>query len=60
MRTLATLEIVSEAVWRNETRVTDADGDATTSPLDVLTLVNFINAKTFGEEGLLPREQILR
>lgn len=51
---LATLEVVSEAVWRNETRVTDADGDATTSPLDVLTLVNFINAKTFGEEGLLP------
>lgn len=51
---LATLEVVSEAVWRNETRVTDADGDATTSPLDVLALVNFINAKTFGEEGLLP------
>ena len=51
---IATLEVVSEAFWRNETRVTDADGDATTSPLDVLSLVNFINAKTFGEEGLLP------
>ncbi|MCU0714015.1 MAG: Ig-like domain-containing protein [Pirellula sp.] len=41
--TLATLEVVSEAAWRNETRTTDADGDATTSPLDVLALVNLIN-----------------
>lgn len=52
--TLATLEVVSEAAWRNETRVTDADGDATTTPLDVLALVNLINQGTIGVGELLP------
>lgn len=52
--TLATLEVVSEAAWRNETRVTDADGDATTTPLDVLALVNLINQGTTGAGELLP------
>ncbi len=49
----ATIEIVSASPWQNEVNPTDVDGDQGASPLDVLELINQINANTF-PGGVLP------
>ncbi len=51
-----TLEVVSARPWRNEVSRLDADGDKTISPLDVLVLINAINADVFPSGTLPPRQ----
>ena len=51
-----TLEVASARPWRNEVSRLDADGDTTVSPLDVLVLINGINANIF-PSGQLPARQ---
>ena len=53
---ISTLEVVSARPWRNEVSRLDADGDKTISPLDVLVLINAINADVFPSGTLPPRQ----
>ncbi len=49
----AKIEVISETAWQNKVNRFDIDGDQAVSPLDVLVLVNLINANTF-PNGQLP------
>ena len=49
----ATIEVVSATPWQNKVNPIDVNGDQGASPLDVLELINQINANSF-PGGLLP------
>ncbi len=49
----ARIEVISATPWQNKVNRFDVDGDLTLSPLDVLVLVNLINANSF-PNGQLP------
>ncbi len=49
----ATIEVVSATPWQNEVNPIDVNGDQGASPLDVLELINQINANSF-PGGVLP------
>ena len=41
----------SDSLWHNATNPKDVDGDGSVSPLDVLTIVNYLNAFGSGPVG---------
>ncbi len=47
----ARIEVISTSPWQNKVNLFDIDGDQAASPLDVLALINLINA---GSGGALP------
>ena len=49
----ARIEVISATPWQNKVNRFDVDSDLTLSPLDVLVLVNLINANSF-PNGQLP------